>query len=160
MSQTGTKDSRTEVPLTHIGNCWAGTFSPGWSYQPGLKVSLVPNAKNIETKAKFRSRSKIVSLLVYIIKIVVCGGRLWLVVTRRWKDAAIHRTDRTNWRTTYIARSNQLTPDLKKKTINPSTYISTRTTWRLTTILFGTIHQPYCPFFVRRQRTILLPSCN
>ena len=64
MSQTGTKDSRTDVPLTHLGNRWAGTFSPGWSYQPGLKVSLVPGAKNIGTKAKFRSGSKIVSLLV------------------------------------------------------------------------------------------------
>ena len=37
MSQTGTKDSRTDVPLTHLGNRWAGIFSPGWSYQPGLK---------------------------------------------------------------------------------------------------------------------------
>ena len=64
MSQTGTKDSRTDVPLTHLGSHWAGTFSPGWSYQPGLKVSLVPGAKNTRTKAKFRSGSKVVSLLV------------------------------------------------------------------------------------------------
>ena len=67
MSQTGTKDSRTDVPLTHLGNRWAGTFSPGWSYHPGLKVSLVPDAKNTGTKAKFRSGSKIVSLLVLYI---------------------------------------------------------------------------------------------
>ena len=57
MSQTGTKDSRTF-------SRWAGTFSPGWSYEPGLKVSLVPNAKNTGTKAKFRSGSNVVSLLV------------------------------------------------------------------------------------------------
>ena len=47
MSQTGTKDSRTDVSLTHLDNRWAGTFSPDWSYQPGLKVSLVPDAKKI-----------------------------------------------------------------------------------------------------------------
>jgi len=77
MSQTGTKDSRTEVPLTHIGNCWAGTFSPGWSYQPGLKVSLVPGSKNTGTKAKFRSESKIVSLLVDAFGLLsVCGFML------------------------------------------------------------------------------------
>ena len=70
MSQTGTKDSRTDVPLTHLGSRWAGTFSPGWSYQPGLKVSLVPGVKNTGTKAKFRSGSKVVSLLVY-------GGVIW-----------------------------------------------------------------------------------
>ena len=43
---------------------WAGTFSPGWSYKLELKVSLVPDTKNTETKFKFRARSKVVSLLV------------------------------------------------------------------------------------------------
>jgi len=66
VSQTGTKDSRTDMPLTHLGNHWAGTFSSRWSYQPGLKISLVPGAKNIGTKAKFRSGSKVVSLLVEV----------------------------------------------------------------------------------------------
>ena len=66
MSQTGTKDSRTDVPLTHLGNRWAGTFILGWSYQLGLKVYLVPGAKNTGTKAKFQSGSKVVSLLVCV----------------------------------------------------------------------------------------------
>ena len=66
MSQTGTKDSRTDVPLTHLDNRWAEAFSLGWSYQPGLKVSLVSGAKNIGTKANFRSGSKVVSLLVEV----------------------------------------------------------------------------------------------
>ena len=64
MCQTGTKNSPTDVPLTYLDNRWAGTFSPGWSYQPGLKVSLVPGAKNTGTKAKFQSGSNVVSLLV------------------------------------------------------------------------------------------------
>jgi len=64
MSQTGTKDSRTNVPLTHLGNRWAENFSPGWSYQPRLKISLISDAKNIGTKVKFQSGSKVISALM------------------------------------------------------------------------------------------------
>ena len=42
----------------------AGTISPGWSHQPGLKVSLVPGAKNSGTRAHFGRGSKVCSLLV------------------------------------------------------------------------------------------------
>ena len=40
------------------------TFSPGWSHQPGLKVSLVPGTKNSGTRAHFDRGSKVCSLLV------------------------------------------------------------------------------------------------
>ena len=65
MSQTGTKDSRNDVPLTHLGNRWAGTFSPGWYYEPGLKGPLVPRAKNAEANAKLGHRSKVCSVVVW-----------------------------------------------------------------------------------------------
>ena len=43
---------------------WAGTFSPSWYYQPGLKDHLVPGAKNAEANAKLGHRSKACSLVV------------------------------------------------------------------------------------------------
>ena len=43
---------------------WAGTLSPGWYYQPGLKGPLVPGTKNAEANAKLGHRSKVCSLVV------------------------------------------------------------------------------------------------
>ena len=54
----GTKDP------CHSDDCWAGTFSPGWYYEPGLKDPLVPAAKNTEANAKLGHRSKVYSLVV------------------------------------------------------------------------------------------------
>ena len=42
------------------------TFSPGWSHQPGLTISLVPGAKNSGTRAHFGRGSKVCSLLVIL----------------------------------------------------------------------------------------------
>jgi len=47
-------------------DCWAGTFSAGWYYQPGLNGPLVPAAKNAEANAKLGHRSKVCSLVVFI----------------------------------------------------------------------------------------------
>ena len=60
------ENTELEVAWARVGRkaIQKGTFSPGWSYQPGLKVSLVPGAKNTGTTAKFRSGSNVVSLLV------------------------------------------------------------------------------------------------
>ena len=58
ITQTGTKD------LCHSDDRWAGTFSPGWYYEPGLKGHLVPTAKNTEANAKLGHRSKVCSLVV------------------------------------------------------------------------------------------------
>ena len=60
------RDKRSPAVKTCHSSRWAWTFSPGWSYQSGLKVSLVLGAKNTGTKAKFRSGSKVVSLLVSV----------------------------------------------------------------------------------------------
>ena len=46
---------------------WAGTFSPGWYYEPGLKGPLVPAAKNAEANAKLGYRSKVCSLVVIVV---------------------------------------------------------------------------------------------
>ena len=54
----GTKDP------CHSDDRWAGTFSPDWYYEPGLKGSLVPAAKNTEANAKLGHRSKVCSLVV------------------------------------------------------------------------------------------------
>ena len=54
----GTKDP------CHADDRWAGTFSPGWYYQPGLKGPLVPGAKNAEANANLGHRSKVCSLVV------------------------------------------------------------------------------------------------
>ena len=54
----GTKDPY------HADDRWAGTFSPGWYYEPGLKGPLVPAAKNAEANAKLEHRSKVCSLVV------------------------------------------------------------------------------------------------
>ena len=56
----GTKDP------CHGDNRWAGTFSPGWYYEPGLKGPLVPAAKNAEANVKLGHRSKVCSLVVSI----------------------------------------------------------------------------------------------
>ena len=49
------------------------TFSPGWSHQPGLTISLVPGAKNSGTRAHFGRGSKVCSLLV----LAWCCPTLW-----------------------------------------------------------------------------------
>ena len=72
--QTGTKDylqSRLVIPAGTKDPCpaddrWAGTFSPGWYYQPGLKSPLVPGAKNAEANAKLEHRSKVCYLVVFV----------------------------------------------------------------------------------------------
>ena len=43
---------------------WAGTFSPDWYYQPGLKGPLVPRAKNADANAKLGHHSIVCSLVV------------------------------------------------------------------------------------------------
>ena len=43
---------------------WAGNFSPGCYYEPGLKGPLVPAAKNAEANAKLKHRSKVCYLVV------------------------------------------------------------------------------------------------
>ena len=55
----GTKDP------CHADDRWAGTFSPGWYYEPGLKGPLVPRGKkNAEANVKLGHRSKVCSLVV------------------------------------------------------------------------------------------------
>ena len=64
---------------------WAGTFSPGWRHQPGLKVSIVPGAKNAGTRAHFSLGWKVCSLLVGRVNtftktadfMTVCGALSW-----------------------------------------------------------------------------------
>ena len=47
ITQTGTKDP------CPADDRWAGTFSPGWYYEPGLKDPLVPAVKNTEANANW-----------------------------------------------------------------------------------------------------------
>ena len=54
---------RTKDPC-HADDRWAGTFSPGWYYEPGLKGPLVPTTKNVEANIKLGYRSKVCSLVV------------------------------------------------------------------------------------------------
>ena len=78
ITQTGTKTfspgwvipAGTKDPC-HADDRWAGTFSPGWYYEPGLKGPLVPAAKNAEANAKLGHRSKVCSLVVTGILLLV-----------------------------------------------------------------------------------------
>ena len=70
ITQTGTK-GKLLVSAGTKDSCpaddrWAGTFSPGWYYEPGLKCPLVPGAKNAEANTKLGHRSKVCSLVVIL----------------------------------------------------------------------------------------------
>ena len=74
-------------PLSGAVAVGAGTFSPGWRHQPGLKVFLVPGVKNSGTRVHFDRGSKVCSLLVFELAVIgVFTAGEWITSSKKFLD--------------------------------------------------------------------------